>query len=106
MSILSERTGLPAGPPLSVCADQGQGQVHVDTMAILTRLARTTVPPAPHHELLADLGYDSMRVLELVGELEEHFDISVPLNHLTHIRTVAHVVAEVERLVGAPGLPR
>lgn len=106
MSNLSERTGLPAGPPLSVCADQGRGQVHADTMAILTRLVRSTLPPAPHHELLADLGFDSMRVLELVGELEEHFDISVPLNHLAHIRTVSHVVAEVERLVGGKRPPR
>ena len=101
--ILSDRTGSPAGPPLSVRAGQGSNRVYADTMAILTRLARSPVPPAPHHELLADLGYDSMRVLELIGELEEHFDVSVPLNRLTHIRTVAHVMAEVERLVGEQG---
>lgn len=75
-------------------------------MAILGRLARTPLQPEPHHALLADLGYDSMRVLELVGELEERFDISVPLNHLTHIRTVAHVIAEVERLVDEQGPTR
>lgn len=75
-------------------------------MAILARLARTPLPPAPDHQLLADLGYDSMRVLELVGELEERFDISVPLNRLTHIRTVGHVVAEVERLIGEQGPTR
>lgn len=49
-------------------------------------------------ELLADLGFDSLQLLELVGELEDRFNIAVPLNNLTHIRTVAHVVAEVRRL--------
>jgi len=37
-------------------------------------------------------------VLELVGELEDHFDIAVPLNALTHIRTVSQVIDEVRRL--------
>jgi len=34
----------------------------------------------------------------LVGELEDHFSIAVPLNDLTHIKTVAQVVGEVRRL--------
>lgn len=53
-------------------------------------------------ELLADLGFDSLQVLELVGELEDHFNVSIPLNDLTHIRTVAQVVDEIRTLSGAP----
>jgi acyl carrier protein len=55
---------------------------------------------------LADLGFDSLQVLELVGELEDHFNIAVPLNSLTHIRTVGQVAAEVRRLVAAEDVPR
>jgi len=40
-------------------------------------------------------------VLELVGELEDHFGIAVPLNDLTHIRTVAQIAGEVRTLVAA-----
>ena len=54
--------------------------------------------PVLESDLLADLGFDSLQVLELVGELEDRFNIAVPLNNLTHIRTVSHVVAEVRRL--------
>jgi acyl carrier protein len=71
-----------------------------DTIEILRRLSRKPIEPTPSSELMADLGFDSLLVLELVGELEDRFSISVPLNSLTHIRTVGQIVAEVRRLVG------
>lgn len=74
-------------------------QIDADTVAILRRLSRKPIDPSPERELMADLGYDSLLVLELVGELEDHFNIAVPLNNLTHIRTVGQIVAEVRRLV-------
>jgi acyl carrier protein len=73
-----------------------------DIIEILKRLSRRPIEPLPGSELLADLGFDSLQVLELVGELEDHFNIAVPLNDLTHIRTVAQVADEVRRLV-TPG---
>ena len=69
-----------------------------DTLDILKRLSRHPIEPTPASELLADLGFDSLQVLELVGELEDRFDIAVPLNALTHIRTVDQIVVEVRRL--------
>ena len=65
---------------------------------IVRRLSRRPVEPTLESELLADLGFDSLRVLELVGELEDHFNIAVPLNALTHIRTVGQIADEVRRL--------
>jgi acyl carrier protein len=70
-----------------------------ETIEILKRLSRRPIDPTPESELLADLGFDSLQVLELVGELEDHFGIAIPLNSLTHIRTVSQIAAEVERLV-------
>ena len=72
-----------------------------DTIDILKRISRRPIEPALESALLADLGFDSLQVLELVGELEDHFQIAVPLNDLTHIRTVAQVVDEVRGLVAA-----
>jgi acyl carrier protein len=71
-----------------------------DTIEILTRISRRPIQPTLESELLADLGFDSLQVLELVGELEDHFNIAVPLNSLTHIRTVAQIAAEVRRVAG------
>jgi acyl carrier protein len=76
-----------------------------DTVDILKRISRRPIEPTPASELLADLGFDSLQVLELVGELEDHFKIAVPLNDLNHIRTVSQVISEVRRLVQAQEHP-
>jgi acyl carrier protein len=72
-----------------------------ETIEILKRLSRRPIDPAPESELMADLGFDSLQVLELVGELEDHFNIAVPLNSLTHIRTVGQIAGEVRKLASA-----
>jgi acyl carrier protein len=72
-----------------------------EILELITQLSRRPVNPALESELLADLGFDSLQVLELVGEIEDRFNIAVPLNDLTHIRTVAEIVAEVRTLVAA-----
>ena len=73
-------------------------QFERDTIDILKRLSRRPVEPAPDTELMADLGFDSLLILELVGELEDHFTITVPLDSLTHIRTVGQIVTEVRKI--------
>jgi acyl carrier protein len=49
--------------------------------------------------LAADLGFDSLQILEVVAELEDRFDISIPLNDVPAARTVAQVVAQVTTLI-------
>ncbi len=68
-------------------------------------MSRHPIEPAPENELMADLGFDSLQILEFVGELEDHFNIAVPLNSLTHIRTVGQIAAEVRRLASLADAP-
>ncbi|MGE3706003.1 MAG: acyl carrier protein [Vicinamibacterales bacterium] len=90
-----------ADPQADPEGSPGADRFERDTIDILKRLSRKPITPTPDAELLADLGFDSFLVLELVGELEDHFDIAVPLNALTHIRTVGQIVSEVRRLAAA-----
>jgi len=73
-----------------------------ETVEILKRVSRRPIEPRPGDDLIADLGFDSLEVLELVGELEDHFGVAVPLDQLTGVRTVAHVAARL-RALAAPG---
>jgi len=66
---------------------------------VLKRVSRRPIEPTLSSDLIADLGFDSLQVLEVVAELEDRFDISIPLNDVPATRTVAQVVAQVSRLV-------
>jgi len=50
-------------------------------------------------DLLADLGLDSVQVMELLLEAEERFDISIPLNILPSVRTVRDLAQRVQQLM-------
>ena len=66
---------------------------------VLNSVSRRPIQPTLQSDLIADLGFDSLQVLELIAELEDRFDISIPLNDVPATRTVAQVVAQVARLV-------
>jgi acyl carrier protein len=61
--------------------------------------ARNPVQPRLETDIVADAGMDSVAVMDFVLDLEESFDITIPLDRLTDIRTVADVVAEVRAIV-------
>jgi acyl carrier protein len=66
---------------------------------VLKKVSRRPIDPALHSDLVADLGFDSLEVLEVIAELEDRFDISIPLNDVPTTRTVAQVVAQVAGLL-------
>ncbi|MGB0909596.1 MAG: acyl carrier protein [Nitrospirales bacterium] len=62
----------------------------------LTKEGRTL---APDTQLVADLGLDSMQVMELLSNIEDEFDISVPLNIVPDVRTVNDLADQISKLV-------
>jgi acyl carrier protein len=49
-------------------------------------------------ELVADLDLDSMKVMEILLEVEERFDISIPLNVIPDVRTIRDFARQIEQL--------
>lgn len=49
-------------------------------------------------ELVTGLGLTSLQVMELIEQIEDHFDISIPLNILPDIRTVRDLAQQLEKL--------
>jgi acyl carrier protein len=66
---------------------------------VLRNVSRRPIEPSLDSDLVADLGFDSLQILEVIAELEDRFDISIPLNDVPATRTVAQVVGQVTRLV-------
>ena len=50
-------------------------------------------------DLAADLGLDSLKVLELLVTVEDSFDISIPLNILPQVRTIKDFAEQLQQLL-------
>ena len=74
-------------------------QIEDGVIDVLKNVSRRPIEPTLDSDLVADLGFDSLQVLEVVAELEDRFDISIPLNDVPATRNVAQVVAQVAQLL-------
>ena len=80
-------------------AQPASAQIEDGVLDVLKSVSRRPIEPTLSSDLVADLGFDSLQVLELIAELEDRLDISIPLNDVPSTRTVADVVAQVTELV-------
>ncbi|MEV5597968.1 acyl carrier protein [Streptomyces sp. NPDC052496] len=73
---------------------------------LLTIVRRRPVPDMSSHRLLQahleqDLGMDSMKIIELLEEVEEHFGFSIADEELAHLRTVRDLYSSIEKNAAA-----
>lgn len=80
-------------------AASSPAEIETGVIEVLKNVSRRPIDPTPASDLAADLGFDSLQILEVVAELEDRFDISIPLNDVPAARTVAQVVAQVTTLI-------
>jgi acyl carrier protein len=81
--------------------EPAQAHIEEGVIDVLKNVSRRPIDPTPQSDLVADLGFDSLQVLEVIAELEDRFDISIPLNDVPATRSVAQIVEQVARLLGA-----
>lgn len=78
-------------------------QGYTDILKQVVELIRPLAPPERPVEadtdLVADLEFDSLKVMRLIEQVEDRFDISVPLNILPEIRTVKDFTVQLQRLI-------
>ena len=71
------------------------------TLAELNRLLAERlgkrVPVTPETELVADLALDSLQQLDLIVELENHFQIALELSGDEEVRTVGELILQIDR---------
>ena len=50
-------------------------------------------------DFVADLGFDSLKVMKLLEKVEDRYDISIPLNVLPDIQTIKDFVMQLQRII-------
>ncbi|MFL5332752.1 MAG: acyl carrier protein [Geminicoccaceae bacterium] len=66
-------------------------------VGVLERYNTARHPIVPATDLAADLNVDSVAAMDLVMEIEDRFEIDIPINLVSDMTTVADLVALVER---------
>ena len=72
-----------------------------ELVPLLERYNRTGKAILPTTDLAADLNIDSVAAMDLIMELEERFDIDIPINLVSDMATVADLASVVERQIQA-----
>jgi len=49
--------------------------------------------------LIEEVGLDSMKIMDMVMQIEDHFDVSIPLNVLTDVRTIGDMAGQLQGLI-------
>ena len=52
-------------------------------------------------DFVADLNFDSLKVMKLVEQVEDEYDISIPLNILPDVQTVRDFAQQLQKLVAS-----
>ena len=67
---------------------------------VIAKFNKRGVEMNPETRFVDDLGLDSLTVMELVAEVEDRFDVTLPLNLLPEIHTIDDLARCVMRLRG------
>jgi len=66
---------------------------------LIEPLNKKGIDLAPGVTFASDLELDSLTVMDLVADIEDEFDIVLPLNLLPELETIAHVADAVDKIV-------
>lgn len=77
---------------------QRQDRIRQEVCEALRRFAKKGKELSDDTDLIDDLGLDSLKMMDLLTEVEDHFDVLVPLNLLPEIRTVGDLVEQIGQL--------
>ena len=74
-------------------------KITADVIEFITPLVPEGQQLTSDTDLVADLGFDSLKVMKLLEEVEDNYDISIPLNILPEIRTVGDFCHQLQRII-------
>jgi acyl carrier protein len=65
---------------------------------LLDALVEENIELQEESNFVADLGFDSLKVMKFLEKVEDRYDISIPLNILPDIQTIKDFVLELQKL--------
>ena len=79
------------------------GNIEAEILELLAGRVSAGVQVSGQTQIVGGLGLDSVAILDFIMDLEDRFDISIPLDRVAEVETVADLGRAVETLMGATG---
>ena len=73
--------------------------VEAKIFEVLAKHAPPGATLSPQTKIARDLGLDSVATMDFVMDIEDHFDISIPLDRIAEVETVEDLTRAVEKLL-------
>jgi acyl carrier protein len=79
------------------------GNIEAAIMGLLARRVPAGVTVSAETQIVGGLGLDSVAILDFIMDIEDRFDISIPLDRVAEVRTIADLTRAIETLTRAAG---
>lgn len=77
--------------------------VEAEIIKVVAARIPASVQVSAQTRIARDLGLDSVAVMDFVMDIEDHFDISIPLDRIAEVETVDDLRRAVEELLKEKG---
>jgi len=91
------------GAPHGLILTNQNDNIEAGIVAILEARVPPGTPISPKAGIARDLGLDSVAVMDFVMDIEDHFDISIPLDRIAEVETVDDLSRAVEAILKDKG---
>jgi acyl carrier protein len=77
--------------------------IEAQIVDLLTQRVPAGVNVSAETRIVGGLGLDSVAILDFIMDLEDRFDISIPLDRVAEVQTIAELSGAVAALKRTPG---
>ena len=77
--------------------------IEAEVIALLAHRVPADIRVTPQTKIAGDLGLDSVAVLDFIMDVEDHFNISIPLDRVAEVQTIGELSHAIEGLKRAAG---
>jgi acyl carrier protein len=77
--------------------------IEAEVIELLAHRVPADIKVTAQTKIAGDLGLDSVAVLDFIMDVEDHFNISIPLDRVAEVQTIAELSHAIEGLKRAAG---
>jgi acyl carrier protein len=74
-------------------------EIAAQIIGALAGIAPASAPLSGNTKIARDLGLDSVAIMDFIMELEERFDILIPLDQIANVETIQDLSVTIEALM-------